>query len=127
MTSRGWGLVSRARKPGIIVTWGGGGRGGGQRSASSLWSWKTRILGLAGDLAQGRGLDLVREFLVASLSISLATSSLGAELERLPRPVLRPVPESSLTSGSSLSLFSCLAKNSKSSQSGLKLFSLEMV
>ena len=64
---------------------------------------------------------------MASLSISLATSSLGAELERLPRPVLLPVPESSLKSGSSLSLFSCLAKNSKSSQSGLKLFSREMV
>ena len=67
---------------------------------------------------------------MASLSISLATSSLGAELERLPRPerpVLRPVPESSLTSGSSLSLFSWRAKYSKSSQSGEKLFSLEMV
>ena len=70
----------------------------------------------------------VHWFLVAALRSSLASSSLGAEDAResgLDRPVLRPVPESSLTSPASSFLRPCTTSNSSSS--GEKLFSLDMV
>ena len=65
-----------------------------------------------------------------SISRAAASSVRGAELESEPgreRPVLRPVPESSDTSGSSFSLVRWLGNISKSSVSGEKLFSREMV